>query len=74
MIKIFIFLWKIHNLCDYSIYEDTINVFFASNLKKGRVLRSTILPTSCDPPIIVKSTEQVSHRSGERKGSPLKKK
>ena len=51
-IYLFIFLWKIHNLRDYSIYRVTINVFFASNLKIGRILRSmirsTILPTCCD--------------------------
>ena len=60
MIKIFIFLfiflWKIHNLRDYLIYKVTLNMFIASNLKIGRILRSTIrsyYPRSYLPPAIL---------------------
>ena len=55
--NLYFFLWRIHNLRDYSIYKVTINVFFASNLKISRILRSMIQSfdlRSYLPPVILR--------------------
>lgn len=44
------------------------------NLHEIQQPKRLVVPRGRHPPIIVSSTEQASHRSGERKGPPLKKK
>ena len=44
------------------------------NLHEIQQPKLLVVPRGRHPPIIVSSTEQASHRSGERKGPPLKKK
>lgn len=44
------------------------------NLHEIQQPKLLVVPRGRHPPIIVSSTEQASHRSGERKGPPLKRK
>ena len=44
------------------------------NLHEIQQPKLRVVPRGRNPPIVVSSIEQASHRSGERKGPPLKKK